>query len=345
MQDELNDPRVRDTIEQAIARSFGAPHSFRITLAGADGADAPGNGPRASRHKPRPGQPPTPHRHRPRRPHPGGTIADSRRRRNPVRPPARSATTHRRPATRYDETAKMMRQAQQIQNRLTKAQEELEAMIVHGSAGGGVVRVSMTGKHEIISVIIEPEAAEDLETPARPGRRRRQRRLHPRPRNRRRKNGRPHRQNEHTRPALAPAFPHPRPSARPRPDGSGRGRFDSGRRCISGNPPRGEGRIRAKLPGSDSRHHSGANKIAPNPPPYPLDNLNIRPLPSNTDAATRPATRGNSAAPTAIRHNAPDADTRPAPKRTPRMPTRLSIRIAVRQFTNYPTSSQSPAIY
>ena len=58
---------------------------------------------------------------------------------------------------------KMMRQAQQIQNRLTKAQEELEAMIVHGSAGGGVVRVSMTGKHEIISVIIEPEAAEDLE--------------------------------------------------------------------------------------------------------------------------------------------------------------------------------------
>ena len=52
MQDELNDPRVRDTIEQAIARSFGAPHSFRITLAGADGADAPGNGPRASRHNP-----------------------------------------------------------------------------------------------------------------------------------------------------------------------------------------------------------------------------------------------------------------------------------------------------
>ena len=52
MQDELNDPRVRDTIEQAIARSFGAPHSFRITLAGADGSDAPGNGPRASRHNP-----------------------------------------------------------------------------------------------------------------------------------------------------------------------------------------------------------------------------------------------------------------------------------------------------
>ena len=112
---------------------------------------------------------------------------------------------------------KMMRQAQQIQNRLTKAQEELEAMIVHGSAGGGVVRVSMTGKHEIISVIIEPEAAEDLEllqdlvVAAVNDAYTRAQEIAVE------KNGRPHRQNEHTRPALAPAFPHPRPSAKPRP--------------------------------------------------------------------------------------------------------------------------------
>ena len=58
---------------------------------------------------------------------------------------------------------KMMRQAQQLQNRLAKAQQELEEMNVEGSAGGGVVRITMTGKQEVTSVIIEPEAAEDID--------------------------------------------------------------------------------------------------------------------------------------------------------------------------------------
>lgn len=58
---------------------------------------------------------------------------------------------------------RMMRQAQQLQNRLAKAQEELEAMSVEGSAGGGVVRVTMTGKQEVTEVVIEPEAVPDLE--------------------------------------------------------------------------------------------------------------------------------------------------------------------------------------
>jgi DNA polymerase-3 subunit gamma/tau len=38
MQEELGDPRVRDTIEQAIEESFGTRHSFQVILAGA-GAD------------------------------------------------------------------------------------------------------------------------------------------------------------------------------------------------------------------------------------------------------------------------------------------------------------------
>ena len=41
MQEELNDPRVRDTIEQAIEKSFGSRHSFQVILAGANGDDAP----------------------------------------------------------------------------------------------------------------------------------------------------------------------------------------------------------------------------------------------------------------------------------------------------------------
>ena len=57
----------------------------------------------------------------------------------------------------------MMRQAQRMQAQLQKIQEELETMTVEGSAGGGVVKVVMTGKQMVESVTIEPEAAEDVE--------------------------------------------------------------------------------------------------------------------------------------------------------------------------------------
>ncbi len=57
----------------------------------------------------------------------------------------------------------MIRQAQKLQAQLQKIQEELETLTVEGSAGGGVVKVVMTGKQSVESVSIEPEAAEDVE--------------------------------------------------------------------------------------------------------------------------------------------------------------------------------------
>ena len=57
----------------------------------------------------------------------------------------------------------MMRQAQQLQNRLAQAQEELAEMTAEGSAGGGVVRVTMNGRQEVSAVVIEPEAVEDID--------------------------------------------------------------------------------------------------------------------------------------------------------------------------------------
>ncbi len=57
----------------------------------------------------------------------------------------------------------MMRQAQRMQAQLQKIQEELETLTVEGSAGGGVVKVVMTGKQTVESVAIAPEAAEDVE--------------------------------------------------------------------------------------------------------------------------------------------------------------------------------------
>ena len=57
----------------------------------------------------------------------------------------------------------MMRQAQQQLAQLQKIQEELESLTVEGSAGGGAVKVVMTGKQMVESVTIEPEAAEEVD--------------------------------------------------------------------------------------------------------------------------------------------------------------------------------------
>ena len=57
----------------------------------------------------------------------------------------------------------MMRQAQKQLAQLQKIQEELESLTVEGSAGGGAVKVVMTGKQIVESVTIEPEATEEID--------------------------------------------------------------------------------------------------------------------------------------------------------------------------------------
>ena len=57
----------------------------------------------------------------------------------------------------------MMRQAQKQLAQLQKIQEELETLTAEGTAGGGAVKVTMTGKQIVESVTIEPEAAEEVE--------------------------------------------------------------------------------------------------------------------------------------------------------------------------------------
>ena len=58
---------------------------------------------------------------------------------------------------------KFLRQAQQMQARLAKAQEDLESETVEGSAGGGVVKVVMNGHQKVQGIEIAPEAVEDVE--------------------------------------------------------------------------------------------------------------------------------------------------------------------------------------
>ena len=53
----------------------------------------------------------------------------------------------------------LMRQAQQMQADMQKAQAELASLEVAGAAGGGAVTVRMNGKHELSRVTIDPSAA------------------------------------------------------------------------------------------------------------------------------------------------------------------------------------------
>ena len=58
---------------------------------------------------------------------------------------------------------KMIRQMQQMQDRMAKVQTELDTETVEASAGGGAVRVVMTGTQKVVSVAIDPAAAGDSE--------------------------------------------------------------------------------------------------------------------------------------------------------------------------------------
>lgn len=58
----------------------------------------------------------------------------------------------------------LMQQAQKMQETMQRAQDELHAMEVVGQAGGGMVSVTMTGKHEVRRVRIDRAAiGDDLE--------------------------------------------------------------------------------------------------------------------------------------------------------------------------------------
>jgi DNA-binding YbaB/EbfC family protein len=57
--------------------------------------------------------------------------------------------------------AGLMKQAQQMQENLKKAQEEIALMEIEGQAGAGMVKVVMTGRHDVKRVSIDPSLMGD----------------------------------------------------------------------------------------------------------------------------------------------------------------------------------------
>jgi DNA-binding YbaB/EbfC family protein len=57
--------------------------------------------------------------------------------------------------------AGLMQQAQQMQENMRKLQEQLAAMEIEGQSGAGMVKVTMTGRHDVRRVSIDPSLLKD----------------------------------------------------------------------------------------------------------------------------------------------------------------------------------------
>jgi len=59
--------------------------------------------------------------------------------------------------------AGLMKQAQQMQDNMKKAQEQLAQVEVEGQSGAGMVKVTMTCSHDVRRVSIDPSVMDDKE--------------------------------------------------------------------------------------------------------------------------------------------------------------------------------------
>lgn len=50
----------------------------------------------------------------------------------------------------------LMKQAQQMQEKMQQMQAQMAALEVEGQAGGGLVKITMTGRHDVRGVSIDP---------------------------------------------------------------------------------------------------------------------------------------------------------------------------------------------
>ena len=56
--------------------------------------------------------------------------------------------------------AAMMKQAQKMQQEMLRMQEEMENKTYTATAGGGMVKAVVNGKHEVVDLVINPEAVD-----------------------------------------------------------------------------------------------------------------------------------------------------------------------------------------
>ncbi len=57
----------------------------------------------------------------------------------------------------------MMKQIQQAGEKMQDVQKQLEKIVAYGEAGGGMVKVSVSGKQKLLSLAIDPDIMDDRE--------------------------------------------------------------------------------------------------------------------------------------------------------------------------------------
>jgi DNA-binding YbaB/EbfC family protein len=57
----------------------------------------------------------------------------------------------------------MMKQIQQAGEKMQDVQKQLEKIVAYGEAGGGMVKVSVSGKQRVLSLAIDPDIMDDAE--------------------------------------------------------------------------------------------------------------------------------------------------------------------------------------
>jgi DNA-binding YbaB/EbfC family protein len=55
----------------------------------------------------------------------------------------------------------LMKEAQKMQQRMQEAQEQLSKLVVEGESGGGMVKVKMNGRHDVVELKINPTLMEE----------------------------------------------------------------------------------------------------------------------------------------------------------------------------------------
>jgi DNA-binding YbaB/EbfC family protein len=63
----------------------------------------------------------------------------------------------------FKDMGELMKQAQQMQSQMQQMQENLGKIEVEGSAGGGMVVVTLNGRNDPVRVKIDPQNANDVE--------------------------------------------------------------------------------------------------------------------------------------------------------------------------------------
>lgn len=57
----------------------------------------------------------------------------------------------------------MMKQIQQAGEKMQEVQKQLERLVAHGEAGGGMVKATVSGKQKLLTLSIDPDIMDDAE--------------------------------------------------------------------------------------------------------------------------------------------------------------------------------------